>query len=95
MAKVAEFWHHFWIVLCLVLPAGMTWVNVLGAGYLVTFGYITQRGGHLLLKPVKSILWLLGCPIAYLALVVVCTPSCRCASCRIVLLSRLLFVFLA
>lgn len=32
--KVAGFQYHFWFVLCLVILAGTTRINVLGAGYL-------------------------------------------------------------
>ncbi|XP_075383802.1 piezo-type mechanosensitive ion channel component 2-like [Tenrec ecaudatus] len=56
LAKVAIFRYLFWFVICLVFLAGTTRINVLGAGYLVAFGYFMQRGNHLLLQPVKSIL---------------------------------------
>ncbi|XP_060052019.1 piezo-type mechanosensitive ion channel component 2-like [Erinaceus europaeus] len=70
MVKVAIFHYHFWFVLCLVFLAGTTRINVLGAGYLVAFGYFMVQGSCLLLKPVKFILRPWDCLIGYSVLVV-------------------------
>ncbi|XP_012863894.1 piezo-type mechanosensitive ion channel component 2-like [Echinops telfairi] len=71
LAKVAVFRYIFWVVLCLVFLAGTSRLSVLGAGYLVAFGYFMHRGSHLLLQPVKSILqpWdrLVACSVLVVA----------------------------
>ncbi|KAM6163885.1 piezo-type mechanosensitive ion channel component 2-like [Rhynchocyon petersi] len=56
MVKVVVFRYHYWFVLCLVFLTGTMRINILGAGYLVAFGYLMLHGRHLLLKPVQSIL---------------------------------------
>ncbi|KAG8513336.1 Piezo-type mechanosensitive ion channel component 2, partial [Galemys pyrenaicus] len=70
MVKVAIFRYHFWLVLCLLFLAGTTRINILGAGYLVAFGYFMLQGSHLLLKPVKFILRPWDRLIAYSVLVI-------------------------
>ncbi|XP_037357549.2 piezo-type mechanosensitive ion channel component 2-like [Talpa occidentalis] len=70
MVKVAIFRYHFWLVLGLLFLAGTTRINILGAGYLVAFGYFMMQGSHLLLKPVKFILRPWDRLIAYSVLVV-------------------------
>ena len=50
--------------------AGTTRIHILGAGYLVTFGYFMLQGSRLLLQPVKITLRPRDCLVAYLALVV-------------------------
>lgn len=75
--EVAGVWYRFWFVLCLVFLAGMTWLNVLAAGHLVAFGYSELRGSHLLLRPVKFIVWPSDRLLAYWAWVVAGKTSLR------------------
>ncbi|KAJ8779079.1 hypothetical protein J1605_012930 [Eschrichtius robustus] len=68
--KVAVSRYHFWFVLCLVFIVGTTRIHILGAGYLVAFGYFMLQGSRLLLQPVKITLRPRDCLVAYSALVV-------------------------
>ncbi|XP_067410652.1 piezo-type mechanosensitive ion channel component 2-like [Emydura macquarii macquarii] len=70
MAKVVVFSYHFWFVLCLIFITGTTRINIFCLGYLMACFYFMIFGSSLLLKPVKNILRLWDCLIAYTALVI-------------------------
>lgn len=70
MAKVIIFRYHFWFALCLIFMTGTTRISIFCVGYLVACFYFMLFGGSLQLKPVKDILRLWDCLIAYTALVI-------------------------
>nr|XP_020660013.1 piezo-type mechanosensitive ion channel component 2-like [Pogona vitticeps] len=70
MAKVIMFRYHFWFALCLIFMTGTSRISIFCVGYLVACFYFMLFGGSLQLKPVKDILRLWDCLIAYTALVI-------------------------
>ncbi|TTL25878.1 Piezo-type mechanosensitive ion channel component 2 [Bagarius yarrelli] len=70
MAKVFVFSYFFWLVLCLVFITGTTRINIFCLGYLVACFYFMLFGDTVLLQPVRYILRLWDCLIAYTCLVI-------------------------
>ncbi|KAI4871611.1 hypothetical protein NFI96_000999 [Prochilodus magdalenae] len=70
MAKVFVFSYFFWLVLCLVFITGTTRVNIFCLGYLVACFYFMLFGDTVLLQPVRYIIKLWDCLIAYTAVVI-------------------------
>ncbi|KAL7884440.1 hypothetical protein AOLI_G00072100 [Acnodon oligacanthus] len=70
MAKVFVFSYFFWLVLCLVFITGTTRINVFCLGYLVACFYFMLFGDTVLLQPVRYILKLWDCLIAYTSVVI-------------------------
>ncbi|KAI5628967.1 piezo-type mechanosensitive ion channel component 1, partial [Silurus asotus] len=70
MAKVFVFSYFFWLVLCLVFITGTTRINIFCLGYLVACFYFMLFGDTVLLQPVRYILRLWDCLIAYTSVVI-------------------------
>ncbi|XP_053092056.1 piezo-type mechanosensitive ion channel component 2 [Pangasianodon hypophthalmus] len=70
MAKVFVFSYFFWLVLCLVFITGTTRINIFCLGYLVACFYFMLFGDTVLLQPVRYILRLWDCLIAYTCVVI-------------------------
>nr|XP_055071604.1 piezo-type mechanosensitive ion channel component 2 isoform X1 [Misgurnus anguillicaudatus] len=70
MVKVFLFSHFFWLVLCLIFITGTTRINIFCLGYLMACFYFMLFGGTLLLQPVRYVLRLWDCLIAYTCLVI-------------------------
>ncbi|XP_066500511.1 piezo-type mechanosensitive ion channel component 2 [Hoplias malabaricus] len=70
MAKVFVFSYFFWLVLCLVFITGTTRINIFCLGYLVACFYFMLFGDTVLLQPVRYILRLWDCLIAYTTVVI-------------------------
>ncbi|KAA0716169.1 Piezo-type mechanosensitive ion channel component 2 [Triplophysa tibetana] len=70
MVKVVLFSHFFWLVLCLIFITGTTRINIFCLGYLMACFYFMLFGGTLLLQPVRHVLRLWDCLIAYTCVVI-------------------------
>lgn len=70
MVKVFLFSYFFWLVLCLIFITGTTRINIFCLGYLVACFYFMLFGGTLLLQPVRYVLRLWDCLIAYTCVVI-------------------------
>ncbi|KAI7808253.1 putative piezo-type mechanosensitive ion channel component 2 [Triplophysa rosa] len=70
MVKVFLFSHFFWLVLCLIFITGTTRINIFCLGYLMACFYFMLFGGTLLLQPVRHVLRLWDCLIAYTCVVI-------------------------
>uniref|UniRef100_A0A4W4G1K0 Piezo-type mechanosensitive ion channel component n=1 Tax=Electrophorus electricus TaxID=8005 RepID=A0A4W4G1K0_ELEEL len=70
MMKVFVFSYFFWLVLCLVFITGTTRINIFCLGYLVACFYFMLFGDTVLLQPVRNILRVWDCLIAYTSVVI-------------------------
>ncbi|XP_062854275.1 piezo-type mechanosensitive ion channel component 2 [Trichomycterus rosablanca] len=70
MVKIFIFGYFFWLVLCLVFITGTTRINIFCLGYLVACFYFMLFGDTVLLQPVRYVLRLWDCLIAYTCVVI-------------------------
>ncbi|KAL6456500.1 hypothetical protein MHYP_G00350440 [Metynnis hypsauchen] len=82
MAKVFVFSYFFWLVLCLVFITGTTRINIFCLGYLVACFYFMLFGDTVLLQPVRYILKLWDCLIAYTSVVICLKNLISADSCK-------------
>ncbi|XP_052003940.1 piezo-type mechanosensitive ion channel component 2 [Xyrauchen texanus] len=81
MLKVFVFSYFFWLVLCLIFITGTTRISIFCLGYLVACFYFMLFGGTLLLQPVRYVVRLWDCLIAYTCVVIILKNMLSLGSC--------------